>query len=1444
MTAPSTLVVAEKPSVARDIAAVLGATGRGQGFLHGKGYRITWAIGHLVTLAEPQQMNPDWKSWRRNQLPMIPGDWPLVVPPRTRDQYEVVAGLMADPETKGIVVATDAGREGELIFRYIYEKAGCTKPLKRLWISSLTPEAIREGFSKLADGADYEPLSDAAKGRSRADWLVGMNLSRAYTLAFQALGGSAAPAPSPPGAANAKGNGGKNAPQRPPRQEPFSVGRVQTPTLALLVERELGIRNFEPEGYTEVSALFQMPTGDGAGGTPEQGSEHEPERGDADATTKGAAKEGTWRGRYFQEVKNAEGAPERVTRLPMDGEAAKRVAERARRGEATIASLKREQRRSPPPLLYDLTELQRHANRLFGFSATRTLEIAQALYERHKLLSYPRTDSRHLTSDMASKLGAVVQTIRAPYEKKLAQGTGQRPLGRRVINDALVTDHHAILPTTTKAPASMNKTSDEWRIYDLVCRRLLQAWHEDHVTSVTEVVAIVRSQEGSSEEAPDEGTPCEDRFRASGTVIDQVGWKVLDLSRAKRKPKKGNPGLDDKDAVLPAGLAEGQGQRVLDTQVEEKTTRPPRPFTEASILTAMETAGRSLDDKELSEAMRERGLGTPATRAAILETLLRRGYLERQKKALRATDKGIQLIQTVHDDVKSPAMTGEWEYRLKQIERGKEALDPFVTGIEDWLRGVVASVGGKEWRQRLSKASVPPADPKVRAELAKERERARKLRATGYGREATPPEKLTRLLKASFKLPNFREHQREICEEVTRGRDLLLVMPTGAGKSLCYQLPGIARTGTTLVVSPLIALMEDQVKGLKALGLNAERIHSGRDRSSSNQACRDYLAGHLDFLFVAPERLGVPGFGELLARRKLALIAVDEAHCISHWGHDFRPDYRMLMERLELLRLGATEGNSPGDRVPIIGLTATATPRVQDDVAEQLGLQDPARYILGFRRDNLEIEIVDLPVDERVAAVKRALKSKQRRPAIVYAPSRRQTHELADALNQGASDEGALPAVAYHAGLPSAERDRAQTAFISGKAEVIVATIAFGMGIDKADVRTVIHTALPGSVEAYYQEIGRAGRDGKRSRVILLHSWADRRTHAFFHERDYPKVEQLAELFDALDDTPRPRAALRQTVDLDDETFEKAVEKLWIHGGAVVDAEDQVQRGVDAWKKPYVTQRDHRAVQVEQIAALSETTDCRMLALVRHFGDRADSGEPCGLCDICAPERAVAVRYRAPDDAETRELEALLRALRAGGGSQAAGATFRRGFEARMSRDDFESLQRSLARARMIREEHDAFEKDGRVIEFKRLRLADEAESLLDDLPRLRQTLQDQARLPKTFALARAPRTRAVGAKATGGAPRARATQSSYGAMPIDAPEGLVEALTKWRLLEAKRAGLPPFRILADLTLRLIAAAQPEDEAELLQVRGFGARHYRKYGRQLLALLEKESRRE
>jgi DNA topoisomerase III len=637
------VVLAEKPSVARDLAAVLGANTRRDGFLEGNGHRVTWAIGHLVGLAQPDEINGAWKTWSRESLPMLPQQFPLSVLDSGRAQYRVVERLLRDRETKSVIAATDAGREGELIFRYIYERAGCTKPWQRLWLASMTEPAIRAAFGKLAPGSRYDGLADAARARSQADWLVGLNLSRAYTLSSGTL---------------------------------FSVGRVQTPTLAMIVQRDQQIREFVPKPYLEVEATFASDKGEYKGTyyvPPPEG-----------------LRDAAGRLRAFQPA---------LARLPADGVAAKSIADRARQGRASVAAVDRSLRRTPPPQLYDLTELQRHANQLYGYTAKQTLDAAQALYERYKVLSYPRTDSRHLSADVAATLPSIIRAIAPGYPGSVAEGSGSRALGKRFVDDSKVGDHHALIPTAERANLPAN--SAEARLYELVCRRLLMAWHDDLVESITRVVTEVSAVRKEVE-----------LFATSGTSIESPGWTVLEANPHRKPDANAKP-------KLPGGLQERDAQRVAGVEVHRKRTQPPKPFTEATLLTAMETAGKTLDDKALIEAMRDSGLGTPATRAATIETLLGRNYIVRTAKNLTSTVTGQALVAAVHPLVKSAQMTGSWELRLRRLERGEERFEPFMAEIASYVRHVVAAESKK------------PAAPSARTEAPRGQRRARGAKRPG-----------------------------------------------------------------------------------------------------------------------------------------------------------------------------------------------------------------------------------------------------------------------------------------------------------------------------------------------------------------------------------------------------------------------------------------------------------------------------------------------------------------------------------------------------------------------------------------------------------------------------------------------------------------------------------------------------------------------------------------
>jgi RecQ family ATP-dependent DNA helicase len=676
------------------------------------------------------------------------------------------------------------------------------------------------------------------------------------------------------------------------------------------------------------------------------------------------------------------------------------------------------------------------------------------------------------------------------------------------------------------------------------------------------------------------------------------------------------------------------------------------------------------------------------------------------------------------------------------------------------------------------------------------------------------------ILHRAFGFPSFRANQEAVCRAVIEGSDVLLVMPTGAGKSLCYQLPGIARGGTTLVISPLIALMEDQVAKLKERGFAVESIHSGRDRAASRQACIDYLSGNLQFLFIAPERLRVAGFPEMLAKRKPNLIAIDEAHCISQWGHDFRPDYRMLGQYVPIWR-----------PAPVIALTATATPLVQDDIAEQLGLQQASRFIHGFRRHNLAIEVVEVPTIQRSTLTHELLLDPGRRPAIVYVPTRAQAASLSVELNQH------FPCDAYHAGLETERRKRVQQQFLEGRIEVMVATIAFGMGIDKPDIRTVIHTALPGSLEAYYQEIGRAGRDGLPSRTILMQSYADLRTHDFFFERNYPKVELLDNLFRQLRSEPQEKDSLEHRLRIDSDTLDRVLEKLWIHGGAVVDYAGNVSLGHDQWRASYIAQAEQKQKQLDLMLRFADGRQCRMAALVRHFGDYADGQTACGICDFCAPADCAGQPFRTPTEAERTAVHRVVAALRLAG-SKTTGRLFAELYpDGGITRNEFEEVLGSMARAGLLHLTDEVFEKDGRSIPYHKAFLTAAAADVdtkgTGDL-RMKDVVERTVR-----------RKRKTRKKESRKRARPESTTAPQKAKPVPAAspaEGasdarIEELLRNWRMSEAKRRGVPPFKIFSDQALKAIAARRPGTAAELLAIPGIGITTVEKYGAPIYRIL-------
>jgi len=654
-----TLLIAEKPSVGQDLARVLpGPFKKQEGFLEGPDHVVTWAVGHLVQLAEPEAYDAKFKSWRMADLPIVPDRFKLEVrDERSRKQMSVVTKQLGREDVDEVVNACDAGREGELIFAYLYEKAKGKKPVKRLWLNSMTTAAMKSALAALRPAQEFERLEEAARSRSEADWIVGMNATRAATIRLRSSFDGA-----------------------------VSLGRVQTPTLAIVARREEEIKAFTPEPYWLVDATFVA-----TGAVPGEGS---------------ANGERVYVG-HFQAPAGSPGAT-KGPRIGTEEEALAIVAACEGR-PGTITKLEKKEQREKAPMLYDLTTLQREANNRYGFSAKRTLAAAQRLYEEHKALTYPRTNSRYLPSDVVEEIKPIAELVghHSEYRKGAEYVTGLDvlPLGR-VVNDEKVTDHHAIIPT--RSEHNLEKMgSDDRRIYDMAVRRFLAVFHPEAVFENTRVETTVRVAASSPE--GDGGEDAKGHvFRTRGKLLIVPGWRgVYDEVSADAKAAEAEArGEEDEETEqqLPRLLADEQAQtRTIESL--RKETKPPRRYSDASLLGAMETAGKLVDDDELREAMKDSGIGTPATRAAIIERLITVGYVERDGRALVATEKGLNVIRLLNEHaLTSRGLTGSWEQRLGKIERGEDSRKQFMGDIAGFAQETV-----KELDETLKDVRIPRA---------------------------------------------------------------------------------------------------------------------------------------------------------------------------------------------------------------------------------------------------------------------------------------------------------------------------------------------------------------------------------------------------------------------------------------------------------------------------------------------------------------------------------------------------------------------------------------------------------------------------------------------------------------------------------------------------------------------------------------------------------------
>ncbi len=654
------LCIAEKPSVGRDIARVLGATTQRDGYMEGNGYIVTWTFGHLCALLDPQEYTDQWKNWNLSSLPMIPPRFGIKVhgDKGVQKQFDTIKNLLSQADE--LINCGDAGQEGELIQRWVQQKAGCKCPVKRLWISSLTEESIREGFASLRPQDDYKSLYEAGLMRAIGDWLLGMNATRAYTIRY-----------------------------RKENRQVLSIGRVQTPTLALIVKRQHEIDHFVPRTYWELKTIYRDTL---FSAIIRKSDEELLEEIEKLKEKKANAKK----------AKTDKPIPT-LEELQQDNPGIDPIAS-AEAGEAliqsiatqpfTITKVERKKGTESAPRLFDLTSLQVECNKKFSLSADETLKTIQSLYEK-KATTYPRVDTTYLSEDIYPKCGGILRGIEAYFKAQIEPLHGKPlPKSKKVFDNSKVTDHHAIIPT---GQAPNNLTSEERRVYDLVALRFIAAFYPDCQVANTTVLGEVKVPKSEETTDPSNNTPDTILFRTTGREVLDPGWRTVftqvETSAVPRLPEeKEKEDTEETTSGLKVSFTKGESGSHIP-QVVEKQTTPPRYYTEATLLRAMETAGKTVEDEELRDAMKENGIGRPSTRAAIIEKLFQRGYIVKERKNLKATPIGIELINTVHTPLlKSAELTGRWEKKLRQIERGDFTAQQFLDELKEMTASVVLDV--------------------------------------------------------------------------------------------------------------------------------------------------------------------------------------------------------------------------------------------------------------------------------------------------------------------------------------------------------------------------------------------------------------------------------------------------------------------------------------------------------------------------------------------------------------------------------------------------------------------------------------------------------------------------------------------------------------------------------------------------------------------------------
>ncbi len=1221
------IVIAEKRSVAEKIAKAFLPDGwkpaKTASFFDCEIGRIVWTNGHLLGLAAPEDIEPSWQKWQTESLPMLPTpeQWfTKALNEAAQIRLQFLQQEIVKSAYDLCVVATDPGREGQLIAQWLLQGLQLGAPIYRLWLQSLDAASIRSAWEHKQLNDSYAGLGHSAEARARSDWLVGLNLSRYYSIHLGAL---------------------------------FPVGRVQTPTLQLVKDRENQISGHLPSVQWSLSARL-----DSAPWEAKLCESVNPLVRVDDLQKRQRSHT------RFSADKKANWTPQLT--LPFRIEVSGRYDQ--------------EFSENPPPF-YNLLDIQIDANRLLNYSAAQTAALCQELYEVHELISYPRTESRTLPTALVAEQQALAQSF--AQMPSLTGGLCVEPeLLKPLPESHLHTpeshhEHYALVPVQT--PVTVLR-ADLASIFELISRRWFQAFMGP-VRGHTSVITLLPSEEGTR------------AFWEKNKLLWVIEIRQISDS-GFRKDQKELPGRCEK--TLPV---QGEHFSVAEFQWQEHPIPAPALMSEAELLRAMtkDTANSQKTSSSPQSESSRIGLGTAATRAAVIESLKEDGYLHAAHGILTTTAKAKTLLEQVHPLLRSTQLTSRWESMLAKIEGDKLVTSAFLDQVARFLREVIFHV-----EKPMPSFSPLIAEPNENASSSRTSlpGPALEKKPSAY---KPPSKKMVReVLLERFKITDFRPHQEDVCMAVAAGKDALLVMPTGCGKSLCYQLPGLLRGGKVLVLSPLISLMQNQASHLSNLGIAAGLLHSGLTRDQSRDICSKYRDQSEFFLFIAPERLGLGRFLEFLHRYPPNLIAIDEAHCISGWGHDFRPDYRLIGSCLESLK-----------EIPKIALTATAGQQVQADIVSRLKMKNPHTVITGFRRTNIAIEVDYVEDSHKSKVVHKIAEDVTRLPMIIYTPTRK----LADTL--AASFPPPYKAAAYHAGLPSSERQAIIDHFLAGNIDIMVATVAFGMGIDKANIRTVVHYSVPGNPENYYQEIGRAGRDGKLSRAILLYSWEDWRIQEYLLNKSYPDAKNLQKVSDLLAKSPKTLPQLQAALGYDPEELTALLEKL--RGLQMIQQLGQhfaLREGAPSIiDEGYAAQVSKRKESLQFMDQFTRSSACRMSTIVGYFTNDPNQLKPCGICDICFPNySSLGIRQKLSDE-DLKRCRIILETL--ADYPQVAKGKLWKEMPGGWQQGEFDALLACLEQYGMIKIKREQFQKKDHLIHFQKITLLSPPSVSLQELSRI-----------------------------------------------------------------------------------------------------------------------------